>query len=110
MGDGGCGAEVYMLLLKIQSLRNWGNGQFDYEISMPCSSQPVKTNHLSHQAINTMDIYTYIWFCITQRLFNENGGQKKVSEFSNGGRFINSPKEGSFATKGDRVTKLGTNM
>lgn len=44
------------------------------------------------------------------RLFDEKGNQVKTTNFPSGGNYGNSVKQGSFELKGDRVTKLGTNM
>ena len=45
------------------------------------------------------------------RLFNSRGGQDKSLQFIyGGGKFVMAPREGSCEPRGDRVTKLGTNM
>ena len=44
------------------------------------------------------------------RYYNENGNEIKTLQFSPGGSYQGSKGEGSFDMKGNRVTKLGTNM
>lgn len=46
----------------------------------------------------------------TIRLFNTAGKEVKKSTFNPGGKYSMSTREGSSEMRGDRVTKLGTNM
>ena len=47
---------------------------------------------------------------VYSRLFDDKGNQVKTTNFPSGGNYSNPMKQGSFELKGDRVTKLGTNM
>ena len=44
------------------------------------------------------------------RLYNASGDQVKTTQFNPGGKYTPPTKEGSFEMRGNRVTKLGTNM
>ena len=44
------------------------------------------------------------------RYYNENGNEIKTLQFPPGGSYQPSQGEGSFDMKGNRITKLGTNM
>ncbi|CAH1799648.1 unnamed protein product [Owenia fusiformis] len=46
----------------------------------------------------------------TIRLFNASGKETDTESFPPGGSYVSSKREGSVDLKGDRVTKLGTNM
>ena len=51
--------------------------------------------------------YFYDHIC---RIFGSRGEQIKTASFPPGGKYTEAMREGSFEMKGDRVTKLGTNM
>lgn len=44
------------------------------------------------------------------RLFDSTGREVRRSEFPTGGSYTSPIREGSLDLRGDRVTKLGTNM
>ena len=47
-------------------------------------------------------------FCY--RVFNDNGNVTRTTQFNPVGKYSQSTREGSFDMRGNRVTKLGTNM
>lgn len=44
------------------------------------------------------------------RLFDTSGREVRRSEFPTGGSYTSAVREGSLELRGDRVTRLGTNM